>query len=53
MSSPLTVNLNIYTEAISKPINKFYPYFIYVTNPTHESAKKRLENVIKEMQKCH
>lgn len=50
--TPTTVNINIYTEAVSKPINKFYPYWIYVNKHTHESAKKLLEEVVKEMQKC-
>lgn len=48
----LTLNLKIYSEPTQTVINKFYPYWIYVTNPMHDSAKKRLESTIKEMQKC-
>ena len=48
----LTLNLKIYSEPTQTVINKFYPYWIYVTNPAHDSAKKRLENTIKEMQEC-
>ena len=48
----LTLNGRIYTEPTQTVINKCYPYWIDVTNPTHDSAKKRLENTIKEMQEC-
>ena len=52
MNYPLTINLKIYSEPTQTVINKFYPYWIYVTNPMHDSAKKRLESTIKEMQEC-
>lgn len=48
----LTLSLKVYSEPPQTVLNKFYPYWIYGTNSTHDSAKKRLENTIREMQKC-
>lgn len=43
--------INIYTEPIEKPVNKFYPFWIYShTNPL-ERAKKELETTLKQMEK--
>ncbi len=46
----ITININVHPEATRSPINKFYPYWIYVTNPNYENVKKQLEKVIKEVQ---
>ena len=53
INNNITINLqNIKSEPTSKPVNKFYPYWVYVTTPTFENAKIRLENAIKEMKSC-
>ena len=45
------ITINIYTEPIEKPVNKFYPFWVYShTNPL-ERAKKELETTLKQMEK--
>ena len=48
----ITFNINVNAEPISRPINKFYPFWVYTTTPKVENAKIRLENAIKEVIKC-
>ena len=49
-TSNVTININVNSEGTSKPVNKFYPYLVYITRPDYKQPLKRLENVIKEMQ---
>lgn len=53
INNNITINLkNVQPEPTSKPVNKFYPYLVYVTRPTYENAKIRLEKVLLEMKLC-
>lgn len=48
--SNIVININVQSEGASKPVNKFYPYLVYVSRPDYKQPLKRLENTIKEMQ---
>jgi len=49
----LTFNINVKSEPTRTVVNKFYPYWVYVTSNSYVTiAKQALESTIKEMQKC-
>lgn len=47
--SDVNITININPEPPSKPVNKFYPFWVYSYSNPMERAKKRLEMVLEEI----
>lgn len=47
------ITINVYASEVPRPVNKFYPYLIYLSKNNCKNTKKELEKIIKEMQSVH
>ena len=45
----VNITININPEPPSKPVNKFYPFWVYYYSNQRERANKRLEMVLEEI----
>lgn len=47
------ITINVYTSEVPQPVNKFYPYLVYLSKDNYKNTKKELEEIIKEMQNVY